>query len=151
MCNVISISTDQYIDLIKFNCEDISFTQSLPDYVPEIHEMKFENRWYIAGYPNEQSCSCHFRIRPLELGFNPPEKWLGENEQSIKATKVAYGIFKFLMSQKIKFEIIVSWTQGSVNTDINTIHDIDLDFTKINQDEFCFIENSRMLFSTSNK
>lgn len=55
------------------------------------------------------------------------------------------------MSQKIKFEIIVSWTQGSVNTDINTIHDIDLDFTKINQDEFCFIDNSRMLFSTSNK
>ncbi|WP_173910984.1 hypothetical protein [Acinetobacter sp. Marseille-Q1618] len=151
MCNVILISTKQWIDLSEFNCEDISFTQCLPDYVPEIHEMKFENRWYIAGYPNEQSCSCHFRIRPLELGFNLPEEWFNEDEQSIKATLKAYEIFTQLMKLSINFEIIVSWTQGSVNTDINTIHDIDLDFKKINQDEFCFIENSRMLFSTSNK
>lgn len=53
MCDAILISTDQWIDLAQFNCEDISFTQSLPDYVPEIHEMRFENCWYIAGYPNE--------------------------------------------------------------------------------------------------
>ena len=54
------------------------------------------------------------------------------------------------MDNQIQFEIIESWTQGSVNTDINTIHDIDLDFKEISQDEFCFIENSRMLFSREN-
>ena len=88
MCNVLLISTEQWIDLALFNCEDISFTQHLPDYVPEIIEMKFEHRWYIAGYPNVQSCSCQFRIRPLELGFNPPEDWFCEDEQAIKATKI---------------------------------------------------------------
>lgn len=150
MCNVLLISTEQWIDLALFNCEDISFTQHLPDYIPEIIEMKFEHRWYITGYPNVQSCSCQFRIRPLELGFNPPEDWFCEDEQAIKATKIAYEIFKYLMDNQIQFEIIESWTQGSVNTDINTIHDIDLDFKEISQEEFCFIENSRMLFSREN-
>ena len=108
MCNVLLISTEQWIDLALFNCEDISFTQHLPDYVPEIIEMKFEHRWYIAGYPNVQSCSCQFRIRPLELGFNPPEDWFCEDEQAIKATKIAYEIFKYLMGNQIQFEIIES-------------------------------------------
>ena len=146
MCQVLLISTDKWINLKDFNCEDISFTQSLPDFVPEIHEMKFDNRWYIAGYPNEYACSCYFRIRPLELGFNIPEAWFCEDEQSIKATKIAYDIFKALMDKQLQFEIIESWTQGSINENINTIHNIELDFTKIKQDEFCFIENSRMLY-----
>lgn len=147
MCQVLLISTDQWINLKEFNCEDISFTQCLPDYVPEIYEMKFENRWYIAGYPDENSCSCHFRIRPLSLGFSKQEDWFYENEQSIQATKIAYDILKSLMDKQIKFEIIVSWTQGSINTDVNTIHDINLDFTNVDQDKFCFIENSRMLYA----
>ena len=150
MCNIIFISTNQWFDLSQFNCEDISFTQSLPEYVPEIHQMKFKYGWYIAGYPNIEACSCYFRIRPLDLGFNVPEDWYEEDEQSIQATKIAYDIFESLIQKNISFEIIVSWAQGSVNTDFNTIHDVELDFTKIKRDEFCFIENSRMLFKVEN-
>ncbi len=147
MCHVLLISTNKCIDLDYFNCEDISFTRQLPDYVPEINEMKFNNRWYIAGFPNEESCSCHFRILPLALGFNSPIAWLHESEQAIKATHIAYDIFNRLVTLKISFEIIVSWTQGSINEDINTIHDINLNFKKIDQDQFVFIENSRMLYT----
>ncbi|MEG0482997.1 MAG: hypothetical protein RR569_07790 [Acinetobacter sp.] len=148
MCQVLLISTDKWIDLRIYNCENISFTQTLPDYVPEIHEMKFKYRWYIAGYPNEKACSCHFRIRPLALGFNNPESWYEEDEQSIKATLIAYDIFSELIAQNINFEIIVSWSQGSINEDINTIHDIQLDFTNIDKTQFAFIENSRMLYKS---
>lgn len=146
MCNVILISTDQWVDLSKFNCEDISFTQDLPEYVPEIHEMKFQHCWYIASFPNVEACSCHFRIRPLELGFNMPEDWYEEDKQSIRATKIAYDLFTNLIQKNVSFEIIVSWAEGSVNTDFSIVHDIELDFTKIKRDEFCFIENSRMLY-----
>ncbi len=147
MCHVLLISTNRWIDLGYFNCENISFTQQLPDYVPEINEMKFNNRWYISGFPNEKSCSCHFRILPLALGFISSTTWLDENKQAIKATHIAYEIFNQLVKQKISFEIIVSWTQGSINEDINTIHDINLNFKDINQDQFVFIENSRMLYT----
>ena len=70
---------------------------------------------------------------------------LCEDEQSIKATKIAYDIFKALMDKQLQFEIIESWTQGSINENINTIHNVELDFTNTKRDEFCFIENSRML------
>lgn len=148
MCQVLLISTNKWIDLTTYNCEDISMTQTLPDYVPEIQEMKFKYRWYIASYPNEKACSCHFRIRPLALGFNNPESWYEEDQQSIKATLIAYEIFSELISQNINFEIIVSWSQGSINEDINTIHDIELDFTNIDKTQFAFIENSRMLYKS---
>ncbi|MDM1021252.1 hypothetical protein QSV37_13205 [Acinetobacter sp. VNK23] len=148
MCQVLLISTDKWINLGRFNCEDISFTQQLPDYVPEINEMKFNNRWYIAGFPNENSCSCYFRIRPFAMGFTPPQLWFYEDEQSIKATHIAYDIFNQLVKLQISFEIIVSWTQGSINEDINTIHDINLNFKDIDQEQFVFIENSRMLYAS---
>lgn len=148
MCQVLLISTREYIDLTHFNCSQLSFNCDLPNFVPEIHEMKFQHRWYIAGYPDQTACSCHFRFLPLALGFKEPESWFPEDIESICATHYAYDVFKQIAALEVNFEIIVSWTQGSINEDVNTIHNIEIDFDQIPKEKFVFIENSRMLFSS---
>ena len=110
MCMMTYIGTTAEQDLSEYNSDKIRFIKSSPDSGEEKF-LKYKNVWFLTD--QYESCSCGFRSVEFPnvdiLGFDVPQDWSEEDEESIEATHEAYKIILNLLKSGHKVESITFW------------------------------------------
>jgi hypothetical protein len=110
MCMMTYIATTAEQDLSEYNSEKIRLVKGAPDSGEEKF-LEYKNVWLLTD--QHESCSCGFRSVEFPnvdiLGFDLPQGWSEEDEESIEATHEAYKIILNLLKSGHKVESITYW------------------------------------------
>jgi hypothetical protein len=108
------IATTSEQDLSEYNSNKIRLIKGAPDSGEEKF-LKYKNVWFLTDH--YASCSCGFRNVEFPnveiLGFDVPQDWSPEDEESIQATHEAYKIILNLLKSGHKVESITFWIDST--------------------------------------
>lgn len=152
MCYTIFLSTTSDEDLSVLSPELLQFERiggadkclSSVEEDPIEERLAHANRWLlICRYGG---CSCHYRHLPRELrdlGFAPPVDWNPEDDDDIESTAAAYDVFRRLLSEGHKLDVIDAWA----DTPADGIADMPVRLCEVPKEAFRFFDGVRFAFS----
>jgi hypothetical protein len=145
MCFATIISTTSEQDLSELDSPSLNFSSQIPS-IEEVQFLRYPNKWHVKA---DESCSCGFRHLDRgmeEFGFSPPQDWLPEEPEEIKATLRLVTVLKGLLESGVKLDCIDVWQRDDKNEPKLT-NDINVNLSSMPEQSFRFIENYRFEFS----
>ncbi|MBI5592885.1 MAG: hypothetical protein HY881_20655 [Deltaproteobacteria bacterium] len=110
------IGTTAEQDLSEYNLDKIRLIKGTPDSGEEAF-LKYRNIWFLTD--QHGSCSCGFRSVEFPnveaLGFDVPQDWSPEDEESIQATHEIYDVILNLLKSGHKVESITFWVDSKTD------------------------------------
>ncbi len=142
MCYLVYVSTTSAEDLNALSNALLRLEKPKPDdQIPDV--LKYEHMWFVTDC--HASCSCGFRhLMEPSLGFDIPQDWAPEEEDSVEATRAFIGLVRRLVQSGHRVDCVDFWSgrQGE------KIRYKEVNLKAVRDDAFRFFENYRFEFLT---